>query len=601
MVGKAGLKQQFIGNKKVNTMNNILFLALEDATLSLIAAGYAKRLAPNGTSITCSTSQNNAEIPLNVTLDDAFAMPDAPIAVQKLADQYFDVIIVCHNGISAPEPFPGNPPMIYWNLPAITELLDNVAQQTLFERIKQLVNDFFLHGYHAAFTSTLNNYKMVLDHISDAIVAHDFNRRIYYFNHAAEKLTGYKQDEVINRDCHEIFGDGLCGAECLFCSPKSNSATYHDCQRTIQLIDRNGKKRLCDMKLSTLIDAELPVGILATIRKLQSNDEQLAQSQNEVFPGIIGASDELSETFNLIRDVATSTASTLIYGESGTGKELAARAIHNLSLRKDKLFVPINCGALPENLLESELFGHVKGAFTGAIRDKKGRFELADGGTIFLDEIGDISLSMQVKLLRVLQEGTFERVGGETTIKVDVRVVSATNKNLETEMKAGRFREDLYYRLGVVPLTMPPLRKRGRDVLMLADFFINNGSKKTNRPPISLSSEVSEIFLNYDWPGNIRELQNWIQYALLKCKSNCIEPIHLPEFSLKTVITIPSPHTAKKQRRKKLDLNRVNHALKETGGNKVKAAKLLNVGRATLYRFINANRSPMLNTDSPAL
>jgi sigma-54 dependent transcriptional regulator, acetoin dehydrogenase operon transcriptional activator AcoR len=572
-------------------MSNILFLALEDATLSLIAGGYAKKIAPIGTTISCSASQNNTEIPLNVSHDDDFSMPDNLIELQEIADQYFDVIIVCHNGTTAPEPFPGNPPLIYWNLPSITELPNNAPKQALCERIKQLVSVFFLNGYYAAFNSTINNYKMVLDHISDAIIAHDFNRRIYYFNHAAEKLTGYKQEDVINRDCHEIFGDGLCGSECLFCSPDSSSAEHHDCQRTIQLTDRNGKKRLCDMNISTLTDAGIPVGVLATIRKLQSDNEQFDQSKNEVFPGIIGASNELSEIFNSIRDVATSTASTLIYGESGTGKELAARAIHNLSLRKDKLFVPINCGALPENLLESELFGHVRGAFTGAIRDKKGRFELADGGTIFLDEIGDISLPMQVKLLRVLQEGTFERLGGETTVKIDVRVVSATNKNLETEIKTGRFREDLYYRLGVVPLTLPPLRKRGRDVLMLAEFFINHGTKKDNRQTISLSNEVNEIFLNYGWPGNIRELQNWIQYALLKCKGNLIEPVHLPEFSRTTVnITLPQQIT-KKQRRKKLDFNRVNQALKETGGNKAKAAKLLNVGRATLYRFIDDRRS----------
>ena len=440
----------------------------------------------------------------------------------------------------------------------------------------------------ATFVSAVADYKMLLDNIPDAVIAHDFNRCIYYFNQAAEELTGYRREEVLNRDCHEIFGNGLCGEECLFCSADADSTNNHDCRRTLQLTDRNGTKRLCDMTIKTLFDSGTPVGILATIRKLQSNIEQLRQSKNEVFPGIIGSSNELAEVFNSIRDVAASNASTMIYGESGTGKELAARAIHDLSLRKDKLFVPINCGALPENLLESELFGHVKGAFTGAIRDKKGRFELADGGTIFLDEIGDISLAMQVKLLRVLQEGTFERLGAETTVKVDVRVISATNKNLATEIQAGRFREDLYYRLGVVPLTLPPLRQRASDVLMLAEYFIKTGIKNDQRDQVSLSNEVNTIFLNYNWPGNIRELQNWIQYALLKCKDNLIRPEHLPESSRNAInITMTQHHSQKQQRRKKLDLFRVNQALEQTGGNKVKAAKLLNVGRATLYRFMD--------------
>ena len=439
----------------------------------------------------------------------------------------------------------------------------------------------------AGFASAVADYKMLLDNIPDAIIAHDFNRRIYYFNQAAEQLTGYRLEEVLNHDCHEIFGNGLCGTECLFCAADANPNDNHNCRRTLQLTDRNGKKHLCDMTIKTLFNSEIPVGILATIRKLQSASRQLDQRQDEVFPGIIGASNELAEVFNSIRDVAASSASTMIYGESGTGKELAARAIHNLSLRKDRLFVPINCGALPENLLESELFGHVKGAFTGAIRDKKGRFELADRGTIFLDEIGDISLAMQVKLLRVLQEGTFERLGSETTIKVDVRVISATNKNLETEIQAGRFREDLYYRLGVVPLTLPPLRQRASDVLMLAKYFIKMGLENDQRDQVSLSNEVSTIFLNYSWPGNIRELQNWIQYALLKCKSKLIGPEHLPEFSRNAInITMKQQHN-KPQRRKKLDLHRVNQALEQTGGNKLKAAKLLNVGRATLYRFMD--------------
>ncbi len=563
-------------------MNNILFLAPTNAILSFIASGFAKRFATAEVSISCSGNSNKIDIPDSIALNKAFTPPDKLLAPEELKHRQFDIIITCRNNAETVEPFSGNPPIIYWNIAECDDI--NITAM----RLKQLVDDFFLNGYCSMLNSTTANYKMMLDNISDAIIAHDFNRRIYYFNQAAEKLTGYRREEVLNRDCHEIFGDGLCGRECLFCSTDDVVTDNHDCHRTLQLTNRNGQKRLCDMIIKPLFDATAPVGVMITIRQLQSDNRQLNHNQDEVFPGIIGTSNELANVFNLIRDVATSNASTMIYGESGTGKELAARAIHNLSLRKEQLFVPINCGALPENLLESELFGHVKGAFTGAIRDKKGRFELADGGTIFLDEIGDISLAMQVKLLRVLQEGTFERLGDETTIKVDVRVISATNKNLATEIKAGRFREDIYYRLGVVPLTLPPLRQRSNDVLLLAKYFIKNGIKNDQRDQVSLSNEVSAIFLNYDWPGNIRELQNWIQYALLKCKDNLIRPEHLPEFSRNAIkITMEQTESRKQQRRKKLDSYRVNQALEATGGNKVKAAKLLNVGRATLYRFID--------------
>ena len=302
-----------------------------------------------------------------------------------------------------------------------------------------------------------------------------------------------------------------------------------DC-RTMQLTSKEGQQRICEMTTTLMRDKKnVPKGLLAVVRDL-SVEQNLSKIATGVenFNGIIGSSPAIMEVLNSIRDIANSRAPVLISGESGTGKELAARAIHQQSSRKKKLFVPLNCGALPENLLESELFGHVKGAFTGAIRDKKGRFELADGGTIFLDEIGDISPAMQVKLLRVLQEGTFERVGGEKTFKVDVRVISATNKDLSKEMNEGRFREDLFYRLNVIPLTLPALRERGSDVIVLAEYMLAKAAREAGRKEIHFSSPVINSFLVYDWPGNIRELQNWIQYAMLKCKGQVIELIHLP-------------------------------------------------------------------------
>ncbi|MCK5758335.1 MAG: sigma-54-dependent Fis family transcriptional regulator, partial [Clostridiales bacterium] len=292
--------------------------------------------------------------------------------------------------------------------------------------------------------------------------------------------------------------------------------------------------------------------------------------------------EKMLEMFDLISDLAQSNVSVLIQGASGTGKELVAAAIHNEGPRANNMFVPVNCGALPETLLESELFGHVKGAFTGAVRDKKGRFELADKGTIFLDEIGDISAAMQVKLLRVLQEGCFEKVGGEETIYVDVRVVSATNKNLSEEIANGRFREDLYYRLNVVPVWLPPLRERRNDIPLLADYILRQTLESSSAEDnIELSGDALGIMMSYDWPGNVRELQNWIQFALVRCKGTIIMPEHLPPMPASHLY----PHTV--QHKRKLDINIVKEALLRTSGNKVKAAKVLGVSRATLYRFLD--------------
>ncbi len=227
--------------------------------------------------------------------------------------------------------------------------------------------------------------------------------------------------------------------------------------------------------------------------------------------GIIGQSTSLAEVFRILNKVAPTDSTVLVTGESGTGKELLVRALHANSRRADCPFVPINCGAIPRELLESELFGHEKGAFTHAIRSRPGRFELADGGTIFLDEIGEMDLSLQVKILRVLQEKEIERVGGSGCKKVDVRIVAATNRDLESEVTAGRFREDLYYRLNVIPLHLPPLRERGLDVLILARFFLDRFCRKKGRTCLQLSEDAARVLLAYGWPGNVRELENFME------------------------------------------------------------------------------------------
>ncbi len=326
---------------------------------------------------------------------------------------------------------------------------------------------------------------------------------------------------------------------------------------------------------------KLAIVILEDITELDGLRRRMKTEQS--FAGIIGQDVKMQELFDTIRDVKDVNVQVLIQGESGTGKELVAAAIHNEGPRADKSFVPVNCGALPEGLIESELFGHVKGSFTGAVRDKKGRFELAHGGTLFLDEIADLPKFVQAKLLRVLQEGKFERVGDEKTISVDVRLISAANRDLKAEVDAGNFRDDLFYRINVVPVFLPPLRERKNDIPLLVEYFIEKASNEGQKAS-SISKDALSIMMSYPWPGNVRELQSAIRYSLVKSKGRIIRPQHLPPELEDWKELRPSRGPSKKLGKKS-----VMDALSRAGGNKSKAAKLLGVGRATLYRFLAEN------------
>mgnify|MGYP001776371883 CR=1 FL=1 len=327
--------------------------------------------------------------------------------------------------------------------------------------------------------------------------------------------------------------------------------------------------------------------------QLQEQNKKLTEEINKLrsqqrYSKIIGKSGKLSEMMQIINQVASTKASVLITGESGTGKELVADAIVSLSDRKDKPFIKVHCASLSESLLESELFGHEKGAFTGATAQKRGRFELADGGTIFLDEIGEINPSTQVKILRVLQEREFERVGGEKTIKVDVRVIAATNRNLLEEVKKGAFREDLYYRLNVVHIEVPPLRERKEDIELLALNFLDQFNKEDGRKIEGISSQARKALLSYDWPGNIRELKNSIESSVVLARGNIIQLEDLPAqitsqvAENKSSITIDLPVTMEEAERK-IILSTIEYC----AGNKSKASELLEIGRKTLHRKLN--------------
>ena len=331
---------------------------------------------------------------------------------------------------------------------------------------------------------------------------------------------------------------------------------------------------------------ELSVIINRAAEVKQMQDENLrlkrAISRCYCYPNIIGESDAMKGIFRMIDRLSQSDSTVLILGESGTGKELIASTIHYQGKRKDAPFVIVNCGALPENLIESELFGYEKGAFTGATRRKPGRFELAHGGTIFLDEVGELPPSVQVKLLRVLQDGTFERLGGTETIKVDVRVIAATNRDLEREVREGNFREDLYYRLAVIPLTLPPLRERREDIPLLIEHFLQRYNSRLGKQ-IRFSKEAVEALMEYPFPGNVRELENIVERMVTLCESDRVKKEDLP------------PHVLKKGREKEssaqpltkvaqeAEREYIIRVLRQTGGNRSRTAEILGISRKTLW------------------
>jgi len=312
--------------------------------------------------------------------------------------------------------------------------------------------------------------------------------------------------------------------------------------------------------------------------------QQLADQYN--FGEIVGNAPAMQRIYRTIEKVAQGDSSVIIYGESGTGKELVAHAIHHASARKERAFVRVNCGALAEGVLESELFGHERGAFTGAVKRKKGRFELADGGSIFLDEIGDIPLATQVKLLRVLQDREFERVGGEETLTVDVRVIAATNKNLQEEIAKGNFREDLYYRLHIIPIHLPPLRERKEDIPLLIDHFITKMARGLNLPSLRIENSAVRKLTEYDWPGNIRELENVLERAAVLCENSRITASELPFFGQQemTVSELGSGNRLDLNHSlEKLERQLIEQALEESEGVKTEAARILGIKTSALY------------------
>ena len=432
-------------------------------------------------------------------------------------------------------------------------------------------------------SSGTGNLERILDNLQDGIIAHDLDRRIFYYNSKAEEITGYSRDEVLGRDCHEAHGTPFCGDHCLFCNPPAkisvNTAEY-----PITITTKSGKTRMVNMTSTMMKDENgRNFGVLASFKDITDITElQIRLGEISNFANIIGQHPRMLQVFQQIKELASYDSAVHIHGETGTGKELVAMAIHNNSHRNGAPFVAINCGALPEGLVESELFGHIKGAFSGAVRDKKGRFELADGGAIFLDEIAEMPKNVQVKLLRFLQEGALEKVGSEKTISLNVRIISASNKNLKNEIKKNNFRDDLYYRLNVIPIALPPLRERKSDIPLLCNHFLKQTAEKYKKECLGISKGALSAMMDYNWPGNVRELENVIQFAIVKCRNNTISFENLP-----MELTDNQADSKKNDHLKKLDIHTVKATLEKTAGNKAQAARVLGVGRATLYRFLS--------------
>jgi len=357
----------------------------------------------------------------------------------------------------------------------------------------------------------------------------------------------------------------------------------------VEIIDKADGSAIRDVDLKRLsVFADLAAQAIGNARKIEHDKKEIRDLKKELQDKyeIVGESKALRKVISDAIKVANSKSTTLILGESGTGKELLARMIHRVGVRKDEPMVVLNCAALPETLLEDELFGHEKGAFTGAAGRKIGKFELADRGTIFLDEIGEMSPSMQTKILRILQEGVFYRVGGNKSIPVDVRVISATNRNIEEEVAAGRFREDLYYRINVVQIHMPPLRERREDIPMLAEYFLNLYKKERGLPNLSISKKAQDLMLQYDWPGNVREMKNALERAVVMGNGSQIKPEDLPTFAyrpqypgLEVGLSLKAAIDAFKK--EFIALN-----LRHTNGNRSLAAKKMQIQRTYLSRLI---------------
>ncbi len=442
-----------------------------------------------------------------------------------------------------------------------------------------------------------DKFEAILNSITDGLFTVDSDWKITFFNRAAEKITGVPHDEALGRNCSEVFRASICEGGCALRytiqtgKPVVNKAVY--------IIDSKGNRVPISISTALLRDKNRNIiGGAESFRDLSQVERLRKELESRyAFEDIVSKSALMQRIFDILPAIARSESTVLIVGDSGTGKELLARAIHNLSPRKNKPMVSINCGALPDTLLESELFGYKPGAFTDARKEKPGRFAMAEGGTIFLDEIGDVSPALQVRLLRVLQERTFEPLGGLRPVKANVRVIAATNKSLEEMVENGEFRQDLYYRINVIKLETPPLIQRREDIPLLADHFIGKFNQLRGKDIDGISAEALRILLKYQYPGNVRELENFIEHAFVLCDGGMIKPEHLPEILRRETAEIGGEPIATVQ---DFETKMINSALRRNHWNRAAAAEELGMHKTTLYRKIRKLRIELLQIDGRA-
>jgi PAS domain S-box-containing protein len=429
---------------------------------------------------------------------------------------------------------------------------------------------------------------IILDSIAEGVFTVDADWKITSFNRAAEKITGIRRSEAFDRHCWDVFRASICESRCALRQTMKTGKPIVN--QAVFIINSQGDR--IPISISTALlknDTGQVVGGVETFRDLSVVEELRKELKDRhSFLDIISKNSEMQRLFNLMEQVSESSSTVLLVGESGTGKELFAKAIHSLSTREEGPLITINCGALPDNLLESELFGYKAGAFTDAKKDKPGRLALAEGGTIFLDEIGDISPALQVRLLRVLQDKVYEPLGSTQSVKADVRIVAATNQDLEKLVSDGTFRQDLYYRINVVKLVLPPLRERKEDIPLLIDHFIRKFNRLNGREIQGLSPDVLPLLMSHDFPGNIRELENIIEYATVVCKDLLIEVEHLPDHFQQDLkcspVSASGPTVRKEASWAEMEHDFVYEALRRNNWNRSATADEMGIHTTTLWR-----------------
>ena len=425
----------------------------------------------------------------------------------------------------------------------------------------------------------------ILESISDGVFTVDDRWIITSFNRAAEQITGVSRNEALGRPCWEVFHSSLCESECALEQTKRTGKPVVG--KTCFIVDSRGRRVTLSISSSLLFDSQGEMaGGVETFKDLSELEDLRVKLKGDFRMGeFITRSPAMQKVLEITPAVAETTSTVLIQGETGTGKELVAKAIHARHSGQEAPFVAVNCSALPDTLLESELFGYKAGAFTGAVKNKPGKFAQAGGGTLFLDEIGDMSLSMQAKLLRVLQEKRYEPLGATSSEKADARIIAATNKDLENLVELEAFRQDLFYRLNVVCIEMPPLRERKEDIPFLVDYFVERFNNLFNKELTGVDPQVLSILMAHDWPGNIREMENVMERAFVLCRHGRITREHLPRgLLLKGTSSeeIPNLHTTKQA----LEATNISRALRQANNNLSRAAEILGIHRSTLYRKI---------------